>query len=74
MSVQSKIKMNDFCEMSATEMKKIVGGANITGVRFYNGTCYCDYQLTAESAPRCDVPCELINCENWGIDTGIGVL
>lgn len=74
MNTQDEIEMNDFCEISATEMRKIVGGAVITGVRFYNGTCYCDYQLTAETESRCDVPCELMNCENWGIDTGIGIL
>lgn len=75
----SQIKLNDFDELNVKEMKKIVGGARVIGVRFYNGSCYCDILHSNSSGNTtgvmvCDQPCELIWCEEAGITTGIGVL
>lgn len=76
-----RIKLNDYNELNEREMKNIVGGARIVGLRFYNGTCYCDVMYSSSNSNdntigvvRCDQPCQLTLCEEAGIKTGIGVL
>lgn len=77
----SRIKLNDYNELNEREMKNIVGGARIVGLRFYNGSCYCDIQYSSSNNNDnttgiivCEQPCPLILCEEAGIETGIGVL
>lgn len=69
MKNMKKLLNNSFTILSKTEMKKVSGGI-LTGTRYTNGSCFCDYLVTWNHNPDgttatylfCDEPCAVSNC------------
>jgi len=58
--------------LSEKKLKNVMGGsypygADVTGVRCYSGQCYCDTYYYDGDYFRCDTPCGMENCNDYGI-------
>ena len=51
------------------QMRNVLGGSGgtVTGVRCWNGQCYCDIHLSDGDIVKCDVKCDMVICEDFGI-------
>ena len=54
--------------LSDNEMKSISGGYNsLTGVRCYQGNCYCDFHYSDGDIYTCEVNCDMGFCNSMGV-------
>ena len=69
-----KISLKNWSEfLTDNEMKNVIGGYGglyLTGVRCYQGQCYCDWTWEyddGELTHDCDLTCGSIYCESMGL-------